>query len=396
MDDKIDPKQLIRTLSVEDFCKTADEYFQASVDPTPQMAKPFSSFTDAPHLLCNLGLMISGLKLGKSMLVLDFGAGTCWLSRFLTQLGCFTICVDASITALNIGKKLFNNFPIIGEALQPPRFLHFNGHHIEVEDESVDRIVCFDTFHHIPNQGEVLREFFRVLKPGGIVGFSEPGPHLSESPHAQYEMRNYNVLENDIVLSEIKNEANAIGFSYLSVKLASLPDLDLEYTDYMEIISHKNLPQKVQNHIFNSLENASIFFLTKGEYISDSRSHIGLKHVIEVATTNYRTKLNEPIHIHSTISNIGSAKWLHNNVRDFGVVKLGIHLYDSNRKLINLDFFRASFEEDILPGQKFTKTISITLPEKGTYCLEIDLVSEFICWFGWFGSEPKSVRVTVE
>jgi ubiquinone/menaquinone biosynthesis C-methylase UbiE len=394
--DMITPKKLMEELTIEDLCNTAESYYKNISDPTPQMAKPFSSFTDAPHLLCNLGLMISGLKLGKTMLVLDFGAGTCWLSRFLNQLGCSTICVDASITALNIGKKLFNNFPIIGEHIQPPRFLHYNGHRIEIEDESIDRIICFDTFHHIPNQSEILREFFRVLKPGGIVGFSEPGPHNSESPHAQYEMRDYQVLENDIVLSEIKNEADAIGFSHLSVKLASHLDLDMEYTDYMEIFSHKNLPNKVQNHIFNSLENATIFFLTKGKYIPDSRSHIGLKHVIEVPTTNYRAKLNEPIHIESTISNIGSAKWLHNNVRDIGVVKIGIHLYDSNRKLINRDYFRDNFEEDILPGQIFTKTISITHPERGTYYLEIDLVAESICWFGWFGSEPKSIKFTVE
>jgi len=202
MDDKINPKQLIRTLSVEDFCRTADEYYRAIVDPTPQMAKPFSSFTDAPQLLCNLGLMISGLKLGKSMLVLDFGAGTCWLSRFLNQLQCATISVDASITALEIGQKLFHDFPIVGELLQPPKFIHFNGHRMEVEDESVDRIVCFDTFHHIPNQDEILREFYRVLKPGGIAGLSEPGMHHSKSPHTQFEMRHHRVLKNDIVLSE--------------------------------------------------------------------------------------------------------------------------------------------------------------------------------------------------
>jgi len=106
--------------------------------------------------------------------------------------------------------------------------------------------------------------------------------------------------------------------------------------------------------------------------------------------------MNEPIHIELTISNVGSTKWLHQNVRDIGVVKVGIHLYDSNRKMMNHDFFRATFEGDVLPGHRFTETISVTLPEKGAYYLEIDLVSELICWFGWFGSEPKSVRVAVE
>ena len=394
--DMIEPKKLMEELTIEDLCNTAESYYKNISDPTQQMAKPFSSFLEAPDMLCKLGLLLSGLKLGKSMLVLDFGAGTCWLSRFLTQLQCATISVDTSITALNIGKQFFNNFPIIGEPLQPPRFIHFNGHRIEIENESIDRIICFDTFHHIPNQNEILREFFRVLKPGGIVGFSEPGPHHSQSPQSQYEMRNYHVLENDIILSEIKNEAEAIGFSNLSVKLVSHPDLDLEYNDYREIISHKSLPRKVQDHLFTSLNNSAVFFLTKGKFIPDSRSHLGLKHTIEISKVNYQLKLNELLYFKLTISNTGSSRWLHKNTNDIGAVMLGAHLYDENDKLINLDYFRDRFEQDINPGQTIEKTISLTFDKTGKYSLAFDLVSEGVCWFENVGSEPKSVRVTVE
>ena len=35
---------------------------------------------------------------------------------------------------------------------------------------SVDRIVCFDAFHHAPNPRAVIREFGRVLADGGIAG----------------------------------------------------------------------------------------------------------------------------------------------------------------------------------------------------------------------------------
>jgi ubiquinone/menaquinone biosynthesis C-methylase UbiE len=394
--DIIDPKKLMEELTIEDLCRTAELYYKSISDPTPQMAKPFSSILEAPDMLCKLGLLISGLKLGKSMVVLDFGAGTCWLSRFLNQLKCSTICVDVSITALNLGKKLFDNFPIIGQPFQPPQFIHFNGHRLDIEDESVDRIICFDTFHHIPNQNEILREFYRVLKPGGIAGFSEPGSHHSQSPQSQYEMRNYHVLENDIILSETKNEAEAIGFSNLYVKLVSHPDLDLEYNDYEEIISHKSLPKKVQNHLFISLENSVVFFLTKGKFIPDSRSHLGLKHSIEMSTTNYQAKLNEPIYFKLIISNTGSSRWLHKNTKDLGVVMLGVHLYDENDKLINLDFFRDRFEQDINPGQIIEKTISLTFDKPGKYSLAFDLVSEGVCWFENVGSEPKSIRVIVE
>jgi len=53
---------------------------------------------------------------------------------------------------------------------------------IDLPDASVDRVVCFDSFHHIPNSGKSSRNSAGVLKPGGIAGFSEPGRHHSTPP----------------------------------------------------------------------------------------------------------------------------------------------------------------------------------------------------------------------
>jgi ubiquinone/menaquinone biosynthesis C-methylase UbiE len=40
-------------------------------------------------------------------------------------------------------------------------------------DQSVDMIFCHQTFHHVVDQHEVLKEFYRVLKPGGLLLFAE-------------------------------------------------------------------------------------------------------------------------------------------------------------------------------------------------------------------------------
>lgn len=107
----------MRQYSVEELCETADAYYRAVTDPTPLMSKPFTFLHEAPEALQNLGLLLSGLHLGKTMTVLDFGAGTCWLSRFLIQLNCQAICCDASPAALAIGKRLFEELPLIGTAV---------------------------------------------------------------------------------------------------------------------------------------------------------------------------------------------------------------------------------------------------------------------------------------
>jgi len=87
----ISQRTVIKNNSVEELCQTAENYFKSIPDPTPQMAKPFRSLFEAPEKIQNLGLLLSGLNLGRTMTVLDFGAGTCWLSRFLNQLQYRTI-----------------------------------------------------------------------------------------------------------------------------------------------------------------------------------------------------------------------------------------------------------------------------------------------------------------
>lgn len=136
------------------------------------------------------------------MNVLDFGASTCWTTRCLTQLGCAVTAVDVSATALAIGRELFRVLPLVG-ARPEPTFLVFDGRHIDLPDESVERIACVDAFHHVPNPAEVLAELGRVLRPGGIAGFSEPGPNHSKAAHSQFEMKNFTVVENDVVMADI-------------------------------------------------------------------------------------------------------------------------------------------------------------------------------------------------
>jgi len=245
----INPRTVIKNNSVEELCQIAENYFKSIPDPTPQMAKPFGSIFEAPEQIQNLGLLLSGLNIGRTMTVLDFGAGTCWLSRFLNQLQCRIISCDPSLTALEIGKRLFNDYPIIGDYVSKPIFLHFDGHTIDLPDNSVDRIICFDVFHHIPNQERVISEFARVLKTGGIVGFCEPGKYHSQRPQSQYEMKNYKVRENDIDVDEIFTLSRKFGFTHESFKLLSNLDILLgQFNDVFDSFNNKEIIGNILDH----------------------------------------------------------------------------------------------------------------------------------------------------
>lgn len=144
-------------------------------------------------------------------------------------MGCEVIACDVSRAALDLGRRLFEEQPLPPPSVAKPRFLHFDGRKLDLPDGSVDRVVCFDAFHHVPNQEAVLAELARVLKPGGIAGFVEPGPHHSTSPEAQYEMAHHDVLENDIVLADIAGIAMRVGFT--DIRLRPLLDHELSLDD---------------------------------------------------------------------------------------------------------------------------------------------------------------------
>jgi len=52
-------------------------------------------------------------------------------------------------------------------------FVCCSSSNIKLEDNSVDLLFCHQTFHHLIDQEQAIKEFFRVLKPGGVLLFAE-------------------------------------------------------------------------------------------------------------------------------------------------------------------------------------------------------------------------------
>ncbi|MCA1558246.1 MAG: class I SAM-dependent methyltransferase, partial [Acidobacteria bacterium] len=227
----IDVRELIDELGVEELCQTAEQYFERIENWDYQMSLPFTSIDETPEMLIHFSQLLQGLRPLPGMTVLDFGAGCCWSSRFMTQLGYQVIALDVSETALKYGQKLYSRQPVFGNQ-PPPSFLHFDGHRIDLPDESVDRISCLNSFHHVPNPGHILSEMARVLKQGGIAGFSEPGPEHSRSAQSQYEMRMHRVVENDIKVEELWRAAKAVGFTDIKLAVFNSMSFLLPLTDF--------------------------------------------------------------------------------------------------------------------------------------------------------------------
>ena len=307
----IDVQQRIRELSVEELCGSAEDFFAQRANWDSLLAKPLQDIEEAPELLVCFAHVIRGLKLLPDMTVLDFGAGSCWTARFLTQLGMKVIALDVSPSALRIGKKLYRRHPVIGHKPRP-EFLLFDGRTINLPDESVDRITCWEAFHHVPNPAQVIKEMARVLKSGGIAGFSEPGPDHSKTEQSQNEMRTNRVIENDVDVHQIWRDAQAAGFTEIQLAAFSPEPMTLPLADFDKLLSGDNESTDYLVQLRNQLRGRRLFFLFKGEPIlpRDSRRRVGLRADLNISPVQARVRAGQSIRLNVSVKNAGESTWL--------------------------------------------------------------------------------------
>jgi len=400
-DELIDVRQRIATYSVEELNATADAYFSRLDNWDYLLAKPLAQIGEAPELLQCFAHVVEGLNLAPDMTVLDFGAGACWTSRFLTQLGIQVIALDVSASALHIGQALYQRMPVVGD--QPKaRFLPFDGYRIDLPDASVDRISCWEAFHHVPNTAHVLKEMVRVLKPGGIAGFSEPGPTHSRAPQSQAEMRNYRVIENDVVVEDIWKDAKAAGFADIRIAAfaATAPLLSLDEFSRFVDGRGKHEGQQIAEAVRGYLAGRRLFFLYKPGRAeqTDSRRRDGLE--ARISATLSPGSVPGFLRIQVRVLNSGSATWLGRSAR-VGAVHVGVHLYDAARVLVthgyHVHYGLAGDDPDapVGPGEVRKVDFEMPAPATGRYVFEIDLVSAGIAWFAECGTAPVRIAASI-
>jgi 2-polyprenyl-3-methyl-5-hydroxy-6-metoxy-1,4-benzoquinol methylase len=261
----INADDLLKKFSIEEHCKKADDYFHNHTNTDHFRSKPFANSDEARELLHCFAEVIAGLRFTSGMRILDFGAGTCWTSQWLTQMGLEVTSLDVSSSALDIGREMYTSHPPIGQ-VPPNHFLLFDGRRIESPDHYFDRILCFDAFHHIPNTTAIIGEMARVVKPGGIVGFSEPGANHSLQECSQSEMQNFEVLERNVDIHSIWEDAQSVGFVDIKVAVVNAFSFHISPMEF-DIFNEGQTPwldkafcDKTRDYLWRR----RIFFLTRG------------------------------------------------------------------------------------------------------------------------------------
>lgn len=178
--------------------------------------EPFNAGRATPRLLFDFGVMIS--LINETVInqhILDFGAGTGWISEFCVRMGLKTVAFDIHGNLKScLENRLKADFRIDPLLLS---YAHGDGHKMPFNSEVFGHILCYDTLHHMHDYVRVLSEFFRVLKKGGRGIFVEPGARHSSSPETiafvkEQKKMDPDWIERDIVLEEIDEIAKSVGF----------------------------------------------------------------------------------------------------------------------------------------------------------------------------------------
>ena len=391
--DLVDVAALREAKSIDEHNAAAEEYFASLGGAAAEslLAKPFADLAETTELLTCFAHLLAGLRPMRGMTVLDFGAGSCWTSWYFAQLGCKVIATDVSKSALDLGRERFRRWQTAGD--QPtPEFLLFDGRRIDLPDASVDRVCCFDAFHHLSNQAEVLAEFARVLKPGGLAAFDEPGRNHSRTTQAQYEMRAYGVIEGDIDLHEMSAMATAAELEFHAANVFAVQPFWAGLAEFTDTVEHALPSPAAQQHLARQLVNKQLFLLRKpGEEVPDSRDRAAIGGQISL---DELTAVPGPDGLSVTIAvtavNTGRAAWLPLSA-GVGAVQIGLRLVGSTSWEGRLRF---DTDEPIAPGDKSKVRGTVLLPAAAAgQELHIDLVSESVAWFENLGIPPIRTRL---
>lgn len=372
--------------------RAEESRFRHVANDAAYLNQPFSDLKLAPLHLYRVGLVLSALELGPQDEVLDFGAGTCWLSAMLNRMGIKTVSVDISPTALQLGRRAF----ALDERQRldlEPEFHTYDGHRLPFANGRFDAVVCYDAFHHLANQEEILAEMHRVTKRRGRVVFCEPLSGHRAGSLAMREMEAFGVLERDVDLAQLERAALRIGFARLVLKpYAQDPD-DEQVGNSLA----RNLALGLEQAAKRYLDNYAVFYLRRSADDHHDSAHPNrLVAEISVAGSRLDGPPGGEIPVAVTVRNAGDTTWLAAPHPRGGYVTFGAQLLDRDKRLLDRDYQRVRLDRDVAPGAAWSCETVVRAPvEPGDYFLKLDLVDEQVCWFEEMGSKAVLVSLAV-
>jgi SAM-dependent methyltransferase len=338
-------------------------------------------------------ILAKSLELRPGNEVLDFGAGSCYVSELLNRFGYITVALDNDPEVLAIGRERLALDPRCDR--ERARFVTGDGMRLPFRDASFDGIVCMNALHHMPNYRATLAEMFRVLKAGGRAVFAEPGDEHSKSPESIFAMEQYGAVEKDVVLSEIYRLAKEVGFRRMILKPYVLPDMvELDYEEFDRFkeggkvsgafLTAPEIADFIRGHPLFCIEKAGARALT-----SATAPAATLRAKILIQECPSRAHAGSSITVVALCENVGESLWLSKPRAFGGYVTFGVKLLTPEGRVVEDNRGRQQLASDVPPGGRIEVVSEVSLVglKPGSYRVLFDMVNELVCWFQSVGSE---------
>ena len=363
------------------------DYLRRAAGGEWEASKPFpppgQAATDdhAQHLL-DFAVLLRVLEPRPSDLVLDLGAGPCWVSDWLRRCNVKTVALDISWDMLQLGAaRLGGAHGLVAGDMEALPFA----------DGAFSKACCLNAFHHVPDTRRALGEIRRVLAPDGVVIFSEPGVGHASHPTSVAASRNYGVLENEILIDDFMELCLAAGFADVRLHPIShiVPLFELQkdqWRDWRTFTASKRPGRALQKMWRAALEIAG---LGKKDVLFEEAFAIRLlrelqpvieqhpvitahrapfvrpvptidKASLQLVSAASRVPAGGRIALHVRVSNAGTTHWRASP--GDGQVRVGVQLLAHDGGVIDRDFSRHELPGPLAPGGRCELPLEIAAP----------------------------------
>jgi SAM-dependent methyltransferase len=387
--------------------------------------KPFSNpgadtMDESARLIHDFALVLQTFRPTPDDRILDLGAGACWASDWLERLNLDVVSLDLSLDMLRVGQQRLRRgrgAPLVAGDMERLPFAA----------GSFTKAICLNAFHHLPNRAAALAEIRRVLTPDGRLLLCEPGAAHSATAESIAAMRDFGVLERDVVISDVMQECLDAGFADVRLNPISyvIPEFNLTADEWRrwERFWRRKRPWRAAQKLWRTL--LELFGLGKRELLLEETFAVGLirllkqpveEHPILVAYRRPYEQWTPPLYaahidvvdapesaapgarmpVTIRLVNRGNLTWTAGTAPVGKPVMIGVQLLSSDQAVLQRDYFRQALPADVAPAGAVVVPMSVPVPTApGVYFLKIDLVIERLTWFEPRGSQVAIVRVHV-
>lgn len=248
-----------------------------------------TSVNDIHGVIEHLHRYALAMEVCKNKVVLDIASGEGYGSNLISSVAQYVYGVDISNEAIEHAKSKYSSSNI--------KFLQGNTSNIPLEDNSVDVIISFETIEHHCEHEEMLMEFKRVLKLGGVCLISSPEKSIYSlrDPENIYHKKELTLSEFTSLVQrhfnflKIFDQSFVFGSLIKNISDRETNNLSFYNGNYNKIDKGLNMEQDFYNLPFFNLILASDQKVDS--YLSDLSFFDGVN-ILHQQNVNYLNQLN--------------------------------------------------------------------------------------------------------